>query len=173
MNFQEIYSQFSRIVFNLALQYVQNRENAEEITQDTFVAIHRSIDSFKGNAELSTWVYRIAINKSLDFIKTQKRKKRFAVITSIFHPDSEEILHDYSNFDHPGVLLEQKEAMTEIFKHINELPPNQKTALILSKIEKKSQAEIAEIMKMNTKGVESLIHRAKVNLAKRLNISMK
>lgn len=168
MTFQEIYNTYNKLVYNLALQYVQNIEDAKEITQDTFVAIYQSLKNFEGKSELSTWIYRITINKSLDFIKTQKRKKRFAIITSLFNQDSEEIKHDLYAFDHPGVLLEQKEEIGRIFRLINELTDNQKTALILSKIEQKSQKEIAEIMNMSPKAVESLVQRAKVQLAKKL-----
>jgi RNA polymerase sigma-70 factor (ECF subfamily) len=168
LNFQELYNTYSKMVFNLALQYVQNVEDAEEIAQDVFVSIHQSLESFRGEANISTFIYRIAINKSLDFIKAKKRKKRFAFISALFFPDSNEVKHEQHEFNHPGVLMEQDEATRRIFKYINELPENQKTALILSKIEHKSQKEIAEIMELNVKAVESLIQRAKVNLQKKL-----
>ncbi len=156
------------MVFNLALQYVQNTEDAEEIAQDVFVSIHQSLDSFRGEANISTFIYRIAINKSLDFIKAKKRKKRFAFISALFFEDSNEVKYEQHDFNHPGILMEQSEATRRIFDCINELPENQKTAIILSKIEHKSQKEIAEIMELNLKAVESLIQRAKVNLQKKL-----
>lgn len=74
MQLEEIYSMYKNKVYNLALQYVQNIEDAEEITQDVFVNIHLSLAQFKYNAELSTWIYKITINKSLDYIKMKKRK---------------------------------------------------------------------------------------------------
>jgi RNA polymerase sigma-70 factor (ECF subfamily) len=157
------------MVYNLALQYVQNAEDAMDITQEVFVALHQSLTTFKGEAQLSTWVYRIAINKSLDFIKAKNRKKRFAWLTSLFNPDTNALQFDIHTFEHPGVILEQKEALAKIFRFINELSENQKTALILSKIEQKSQVEIAEIMNLSTKAVESLVQRAKQNLEKKLN----
>ncbi len=171
MHFQEIYDTYKKLVFNLALQYVQNYEDAEEITQDVFVSVHISINDFKGQSSVKTWVYRITINKSLDFIKAKKRKKRFGFFTSLFHEESGEVKHDSPNFNHPGVQLEHKEALAELFKHINDLPDNQKTALILSKIEQKKQAEVAEIMNMSSKAVESLIQRAKTNLLKKIDNS--
>lgn len=150
------------------MQYVQNREDAEEITQDVFVSVHKSLDSFQNLAKHSTWIYRITINKSLDYIKAKKTKKRFAFITSLFHKDDQSIKYDIINFDHPGILLEQKQAMEFLFKCINQLPDNQKTVLILGKIEGKSQKEIAEIMDLSTKAVESLFQRAKINLLKNI-----
>lgn len=169
MHFEELYTEYSKLVYNLSLHYVQNTEDAEEITQDVFVAIHQSLHKFQGKAKLSTWIYRITINKSLDFIKAKKSQKRFAFFTSLFNADEQEIAHSSHNFDHPGVLLEQKESLQKLFDIINELPANQKTALILSKLEQKNQKEIAEIMEISSKAVESLIQRAKTNLAKKLN----
>ena len=171
MTFEDTYENYSNLVYNLALQYVQNSEDAEEITQDVFLSIHQSLHTFNQNAQLKTWIYRITINQSLDHIKAKKRKKRFAFITSLFHEDKSETKNIGHNFNHPGVILEQKEAIENIFKQINDLPDNQKTALILSKLDQKSQKEVAEIMGLTPKAIESLLQRAKTNLAKTLDKS--
>jgi RNA polymerase sigma-70 factor (ECF subfamily) len=168
VTFEDIYQTHKNLVYNLSLQYVQNTEDAEEITQDVFVAIHQSIGSFKEQSKLSTWIYRITINKSLDFVKARQRKKRFGFLTSLFYDDSNEVKHDVQHFDHPGLQLEHKEALKNLFEMINQLPDNQRTALILSKIEQKSQVEIAEIMNLSSKAVESLVQRAKTSLAKKI-----
>ncbi len=154
-------------MYNLALSYVQNNEEAEEITQDVFVAIHFALEKFEHKSEMSTWIYRITINKSIDFIRFKNRKKRVDRILSIFYPNSTELKHDGTDFNHPGVVMEQKEATQLLFAQINELPDNQRTALILNKIEQKSLAEIAAIMNLSHKAVESLIQRAKTKLVKK------
>lgn len=136
MNLEELYKEHKNLVFNLALNYVQNVQDAEEITQDVFVTIHFSLHTFKADSKITTWIYRITINKSLDFIKARQRKKRFAFITSLFYDDSSELKHDHQEFDHPGVILENKEATARIFQFIDQLPPNQKTVLILNKLNK-------------------------------------
>lgn len=169
MSFESIYHEHKDLVFNLALQYVQNIEDAEEITQDVFVTVHEKRNSFRQESKLSTWIYRIAINKSLDHIKARKRQKRFAFFTSLFHDETVKIKHDVSDFIHPGILMEQKEELEKLFGLINELPDNQKTILILMKIEGKTQKEVAEIMDISTKAVESLFHRAKNNLLKKID----
>ena len=171
MIFEDLYEQHKNRVYNLALHYTQNVEDAQEITQDVFVAAHQSLNSFKENAGISTWLYRIAVNKCLDFLKAKNRKKRFAFLTSLFFDDTNNLKHNPPELNHPGVLLEDKEALNILFKKINELPDNQKTALILHKIEQKPQAEVAEIMNLSAKAVESLIQRAKTNLSKNLNRS--
>ncbi len=169
MQFEDLYNEHKELVYNLALQYVQNIEDAEEITQDVFVSAYEKLESFRQESKHSTWLYRITINKSLDFIKAKKRQKRFSFFTSLFHEENNEPKHQVSDFNHPGVMMEEKEQLKNLFILINGLPDNQKTALILMKIEEKTQAEAAEIMNMSPKAVESLVQRAKSKLAKKLN----
>ena len=168
MTFDEIYFDHHKMVFNLALQYVQNIEDAEEITQDVFVKVFDNLDSFKKQASLKTWIYRISINQSLDFIKAKNTQKR-NFLSSIFSLNDEKFKFEPPNFNHPGIELEQKEAYLKIFEAINQLSDNQKTAIILLKIEDKSQFETAEIMNLNVKALESLFQRAKKNLENLIN----
>jgi len=168
MTFDEIYFEHHKMVFNLALQYVQNIEDAEEITQDVFVKVFDNLDSFKKQASLKTWIYRISINQSLDFIKAKNTQKR-NFLSSIFSLTDEKFKFEPPNFNHPGIELEQKEEYQKIFDAINQLSVNQKTAIILLKIEDKSQFETAEIMNLNVKALESLFQRAKKNLEILLN----
>jgi RNA polymerase sigma-70 factor (ECF subfamily) len=168
MTFDEIYFEHHKMVFNLALHYVQNIEDAEEITQDVFVKVFDNLNTFKKQSSLKTWVYRITINQSLDFIKGKNAQKR-NFLYSIFSINDSNFKFQPSNFNHPGIELEQKEACQKIFEAINQLSDNQKTALILLKIEDKSQAETAEIMNLNVKALESLFQRAKNNLEILLN----
>ncbi len=167
-SFQEIYETYKNKVFNTVIGYLQNTEDAEEVTQDVFVEVHRSVSSFKGNSSLSTWIYKISVNKSLDFIKSKNRKKRFAFLTNLFDNDSGKLKHDTSDFIHPGILVENKEKSIILFKAIDTLPEKQKTAFILSKIEGLGNKEISEIMQMSVGAIESLLSRAKENLKKEL-----
>ncbi len=166
---ESLFSIYKDKVFNTSLSYLQNTQDAEELTQDVFIEVFNSAGKFKGESALATWIYRITVNKSLDKIKYQKRRKRFAVITSIFSPDSAELAIDTPDFIHPGIEIELKERSQLLFKALNELPENQKTAFILSKIELLSQKEISEIMKITVSSVESLIFRAKQNLKNTLS----
>jgi RNA polymerase sigma factor (sigma-70 family) len=163
MTFKEIFDKYNKLVYNLALQYVQHKEDAEEITQDVFVKIHEKLSTFLQQSDIKTWIYRITINQSLDFIKAQKSKKRWSFFSSLSLNDENKQI-EVPHFNHPGVELEQKEALEGIFKAINTLPDNQKTVIILLKIEQNTQAETAQIMDISTKAVESLFQRAKKNL---------
>ena len=168
MTFEEIYFEHYKMVFNLALQYVQNIQDAEEITQDIFVKVGDNLNSFKNQSSLKTWIYRISINQALDFIKAKKTQKR-NFLSSIFSLNDENFKFEPANFNHPGIELEHKEGYKKIFEAINKLSDNQKTVIILLKIEDKSQAETAEIMNLSVKALESLFQRAKKNLGILLN----
>jgi len=167
MNFNDIYDAHHRRVYNFCLNYLRSLEDAEEVTQDVFVRVYQKIDAFENRSQLSTWIYRIAVNCCKDFVKAKNRKKRFGFLTSLFHEDSGEI-NLPENFIHPGVDLEYQEAVARIFALIDVLPENQKTALLLSKIEQKSLREVAEILSVSEKAAESLLHRARENLSKKL-----
>lgn len=170
MTFPDLYRSFKNLVYNLALQYVQNTEDAEEITQDVFVKIYDKLDSFKGNSDIKTWIYRITINQSLDFIRTKNRRKKWGVFINLYQEPGNTEKH-FSHLNHPGVALEQKEELEFIFNCINRLPENQKNAIILLKIEQLSIQETAIVLNISDKAVESLFQRAKKNLENLLKSS--
>lgn len=163
MAFEEIYNNHKKLVYNLALHYVNNTEDAEEITQDVFVKIYEKIPHFNHQSDIKTWIYRITINQSLDFIKAKQRKKNWFLFSNLRVDETKQSLN-VADINHPGIVLEQKEAVEKILKSITLLKEEQKTVLILLKIEGLSQAETAEIMRISTKAVESLFQRAKSNL---------
>ncbi|HEX5667982.1 MAG TPA: RNA polymerase sigma factor [Chitinophagaceae bacterium] len=155
------------LVFNTALGLLQNAEDAEDITQEVFIKVYESVHQFKGESAFSTWLYKIAVTKSLELIRSRKRKKRFAFITGILG-DNNELRHDPPEFLHPGVQLDNRERSATLFKAIAKLPENQRVAFTLHKVEGIPYLEISEIMQLSISAVESLIHRAKSNLRKDL-----
>jgi RNA polymerase sigma factor (sigma-70 family) len=154
-------------VFNTAIGIVQNAEDAEDVAQEVFIQVFRSIHSFKGESKLSTWIYRITTTRALDLLRSRKSKKRFGFLQRLLG-DSNEPLHEIPDFYHPGVAMDQKENAARLFKAINKLPENQKTAFTLHKLEDLSYQEISEVMQTSVAAVESLMHRAKQNLRKML-----
>ena len=154
-----MYILYKNKVYNTAIGYLQNVEDAEEITQDVFLTIFQKADTFMGNAKVSTWIYRITINKSINQIEKKKRR-----------PSSDSELKDFHKieFNHPGGILENQEKMKYLFAAINTLAEKQKTSFILSYVEGLPRQEVADIMKTTLKSVESLLQRAKINLRKKL-----
>lgn len=160
--FEKIYHDYQSMVFNVALHYMQNIEDAEEITQDVFVKIHNGLENFNQKSSYKTWIYRITINQCLDCIKQKNSQKRFFIFGKKSQNEQEYL--NISTFEHPGILMEKKEDAALLFEVINSLTENQKTAFLLSKLDGQSNTEIAEIMELSISSVESLIFRAKASL---------
>ena len=163
--FKELVMLFQDKVFNTALGLLQHHTEAEDIAQEVFIQVYRSIHSFKGESKLSTWLYRIATTRALDLLRSRKSKKRFGFMQKLFG-DGNEPLHEIPDFNHPGVAMDRKENAAKLFRAIAQLPDNQKTAFTLHKLEDLSYQEISEIMQTSVPAVESLMHRAKQNLRK-------
>jgi len=141
------------------MSYVQNVEDAEEVTQDVFLSIYNKAHTFQGNSKVSTWIYKITVNRALNQIeKTNRKSKPYLQLDDNHRID----------FKHPGVLLENQEKAAYLFSAINSLAESQKTAFILIYIEGLPQQEVALIMDNTVKSVESLLQRAKVNLRKKI-----
>lgn len=158
--FHKLYLSFKDQVYNVSLSYLQNEQDAEDLLQEVFIKIYQSIHSFKHQSSLNTWIYRITINTALDYLRRKKR-------SSIFNFSSKYQVNTHT-FDHPGVLLENKENARILFKVIRTLSPNQKTVFILSYIEGLPRQKVADIMQLSLKAVESLLQRAKSNLRNKL-----
>ncbi len=166
--FKQLVNEQKDRVYNVALGIVQNQEEAEDIAQEVFIQVFESIVQFKGQSKLSTWIYRITVTHALEWLRSRKRKKRFGYMIRLFQSDASEPGIDIPDFVHPGVQLENQEKARLLFKAIDALPENQKVAFTLHKIEDLSYEEIAAVMEVSLGAVESLIHRARVNLQKKL-----
>lgn len=165
--FRELVETWQGLVYNTVLGILTNSEDAEDVSQEVFVQVYESIGNFKGASKLSTWLYRIAVTKSMDHLRRKRRKKRFAFVESLFN-QQDQLVHDPGHFNHPGVQLENKEAAADLFKAIEQLPISQKTAFVLSKIEGLSYQEISEVMNITVSAADSLLHRARVKVKKYL-----
>jgi len=164
--FQELVEQFRDRVYNTALGLLQDNKDAEDMAQEIFLEVYQSIPYFRGASKISTWIYRITVQKSLEFIRKQKRKKRSATLLSLFGKENLIPVPGTSPFFHPGIQLENKERAAILFDAIKKLPVKQRMAFTLNKVEDLGYAEIAEIMKVSLSSVESLLFRARQNLRK-------
>ena len=166
--FKELVDTFQEKVLNTCLGFVPNKHDAEDIVQDVFIEIYRSIDKFRGDSKLSTWIYRITTTKCLEHLRAKKRQKRKSFFQSLIgmHENADRI--KAYDFNHPGVLLENQERTKVIYEAIEKLPENQRVAFTLHKIEGLSYQEITKIMEKSLSSLESLMFRAKKNLKKSL-----
>lgn len=155
-------------VLNICYRFVNNAEDAEDLAQETFMEVYRSIAEFREDSSISTWIYRIAVSKSLNHIRNRNRLKRRGSLskTADFVKETAEIPAPKS--DNPDEVLEQKERQAILYQALNDLPSKQRIAFTLSKYDEMNYREIATILKTSVPSVESLIHRAKANLQKKL-----
>jgi RNA polymerase sigma factor (sigma-70 family) len=162
--FKELVNLYKDRIYNTSIGFVQNGPDAEEITQDVFIKVFENIDGFKGESQLNTWLYRIAVTQSLDFLRRKRRQKRSGSLVSFFTSRETEA----PDFFHPGVKAEQKENAALLFQAIRRLPEQQQAAFLLQKTEGLNHQDIAAVLKTSVSAVESLLHRAKTNLRKLL-----
>jgi RNA polymerase sigma-70 factor (ECF subfamily) len=167
-DFKSVVERYQEKVRNTCFRFVNSSEDADDLAQEVFIQVYESLPHFREESELSTWIYRIAVNKSLDFIRKKNRKKRFARLTSLFGPGEgdEEIVA--SGQDNPHQELESKELREILWRAVDSLPENQKTAIVLSKYEGFGNKEVASIMELSLSSAEALIHRAKKALHREL-----
>lgn len=165
--FAEVLAIYKRQVINICYRFLLHKEDAEDVSQEVFIEVFNSIGNFKEDSKLGTWIYRIAVSKSLDELKRRSRKKRISSIGKTL--GLEKLTNLLSGSDRPDKVLEEKEDFEFLLKALDRLHENQRIALTLSKIEGYSNKEIAEIMQTSITAVESLVYRGRQNLKLFLN----
>lgn len=167
--FRLLVERFKDRVYNTCLGFIHNTHDAEDLTQEVFLEIYDSIADFRSDAALGTWIYRIAVNKSLELIRNRKRNKRAPFFQSLsWGGDQDEDIEDKDFFDRPGIDLERKERGTVLMKAIEKLSESQRIAFTLHKVDGLSYKEITGVMEKSLPAVESLIYRARMNLQEEL-----
>jgi len=167
--FKALVDQYQALVINTCYNLLANRDDAEDVAQEVFFQVYKSAKNFRQEAKISTWLYRIAVNRSLNFIRDNKRLGWLRSLSSLLEGERQRVTDvPASNSDQPDVALEKKEQNVLVQKAIDSLPDKQKAAFVLHKYEGLSYQEIAEVMQRSLSSVESLIYRAKSNLQRKL-----
>jgi RNA polymerase sigma-70 factor (ECF subfamily) len=157
--------EYQQKVFGTCISFVPNQEDAEDIAQEVFIEVFNSVGKFKGDSKLSTWIYRISVNKSLEFIRRKNTKKRFGFMQTLLGEDTPiDRSTDFTEFNHPGIQLENKEKSEILFAAINKLPEAQRIVYTLNKVDDLSYQEVSDITQKSISSIESLLFRAKKNL---------
>ena len=167
--FKELVDQNQNLVYNTCYRLLGNKDDAEDIAQEVFLQVYKSINKFRGEAKLSSWIYRIAVNRSLNYTRIYKRYKWIMNIYNIFSENQENINQiPISSSEQPDSIFEKQERQKTIQTVIKSLPEKQRIAFILHKFEGLSYLNVAEIMKCSPASATSNIHRAKLNIQKKL-----
>ncbi len=156
--FAVLVDRYKDLVFTLAIRMLKNREEAEEISQDTFIKVYKSLPKFKGDSKLSTWVYKVAYNTCLDSIKKNNRRQSEVAIDSYTE-------NQIKTLDNALSVLEEKEQQQTIQDCLQHLSSKDSFLLTLFYFEELSLQEISHIVNMEPNTVKVNIHRARKRLA--------
>jgi RNA polymerase sigma factor (sigma-70 family) len=161
--FSYIVEQYQDIVFSIALKVLKNREDAEEMAQESFIKAYKSLHTFKGNAKFSTWLYRITYNNCISEVR--KRKIHFTSTDDI------EIKDETTEINLDGIPEENR--AQAIKKAVKKLPEEEYTLILLYYFEEQSIEEISKITKLSESNTKVKLYRARKKLYTILSEMMK
>lgn len=159
--FRVLVDSYRKSILRICMGFVRSEADADDIAQDVFIEVFRSINKFKGESGLSTWLYRIAVNRSLNFLRDKKRRGSDSQVSLDNINIKRSDVDTYETADRNIERAEQKEALDIA---LQKLPENQRSAFILSRYNDLSYKNIAEVMDISVASVESLLFRAKKNM---------
>ena len=167
--FEQLVRQYDRQIFRVAQHITQNREDAEDITQDVFFKAYQKLDQFQGNSKFSTWLVRIAVNESLMRLRKRKTSKTVSMDEDV-HTEEGSIPRDFAEWrPNPEQLYGQGELSEILRKTIQGLPPGFRTVFTLRDVENLSTEETAEALGLSVPAVKSRLLRARLQLRERLS----
>lgn len=157
--FEKLVKEHTGKVISLAWRLVGNREEAEDLAQEAFLRLHRSLPSFRGDSRVSTWLYRTTTRLAIDHLRRERLKRKLF----FFRPDNEAVdpVELASNpLDDPGREYQGQEAMQSLRKSLAKLSPRQQVIFTLRHYEGLPLKEIAEHLELETGTVKAHLHRA-------------
>lgn len=174
--YSELVVRYQNRVFGMCLRWMGDRAVAEEVAQDVFLALFKALPRFRGDAQLSTWVYRVTVNhcKNRDLYRRRRAHGRHESIDGT-PKDDDAPVKQYAH-DGPGAdsLTHKTEAGELLQAALEQLDPDQRRIIVLRDVEDLSYEEIADILELPKGTVKSRLHRARHELARRLgrNLSL-
>lgn len=170
--FEELISKYQKRVFNIVLRIVGNADEAEDVSQEVFLKVFKSIAGFKGNSSFYTWLYRITINECMDFIKKRKKTAAYSLDAPL-ETDEDELKKEVEDkSESTEDKVERKEVREYIVKALMTLTAEYRSVIVLRDIQGFSYEEIAHILKCPEGTVKSRINRARSELKNRLSKNM-
>ena len=160
--FNRVFGQFQKPIYNFVLRMVKDRPLAEEVTQDVFVKVYKSLSDFRGESEIHTWIYKIATNACLDYFRSRPHKKDEK--TEILSP--EEIIESVLPENQQELPTAEEEIITAemsscVRAYIEDLPEDYRIVILLHDLQGFSNPEIAKITGTTLENVKIRLHRAR------------
>ena len=161
--FEDLVTEYEKNVYSLTLRMTGNAEDAADMTQETFIKAYNSLSAFRGDSKFSVWLYRIATNVCLDFLRSRSRKP--TVSLSMEDDDGEEVELDVADDSQaPERLLERGLTRDAVRRGLKALSPEYRQILLLREIQGLSYEEIADVLSLEVGTVKSRIFRARKRL---------
>jgi RNA polymerase sigma-70 factor (ECF subfamily) len=157
--FDEIVTRYERRVWAICLRMTGDVEDARDASQDAFITAFRSLGSFRGDAQLGTWLHRVAVNASLDVIRRRTRRRTEAL---------DENLEQASDEPGPDEAAERASRAAEVHRALARLAPDHRTVIVLHDLQGLQYPEVAEVLDVPVGTVKSRLHRARLELARLL-----
>lgn len=162
--FSEILKRYYSKILNYVYRYTNNRETSEDLTQEIFMRVHRSVKNYRPEAKFSTWLYKIATNLCLTEVSTRSRKH-----ASSLDEIQEKVgsLEDIKSVDQADVRY-RSEIKEIIFEAMNTLSENERSAIMLCKYEQLSYEEVAQTLDCTVGAVKTYVYRGRMKLIEKL-----
>lgn len=158
--FGELIRRHQDRLFNAVLRVVDNNEDAADVVQEAFLNAYQSLNSFKGDSEFFTWLYRIAFNAAISL-----RRKRKAIVSIDGLPEDKSVDPvDPSEYSQPGTALERLEEDAQLASALRRLSPEHRAILVLKDLEGQKYEDIAAVLDVPIGTVRSRLHRARMEL---------
>ncbi len=165
-SFEELVRRHERKIYKLAYRMMGNKEDANDILQETFLRAFRKLSSFEGKSKFSTWLYRIAVNLCLMRKRKEKKMKTVSLDVPVLTAGGDEIKRELRDdwSENPLATLENEEVREILSKAIDLLPEEYRTVLILRGVNGFSNEEVAKMLEISLPAVKSRLHRARLSL---------
>lgn len=167
--YRGIVEKYQNRVYSMLFGMVRNREDARDLTQDAFVKAYNNLDNFRIESSFYTWLYRIAMNLAIDFIRKRQRQGNTSFEESIAAREDGGDIADIHHIEDPRRSLERKRLNQKIMDAMEELPEDQREAILLRELEGLSYKEISDIMGIPEGTVMSRLFYARKKLQKSLS----
>lgn len=172
LTFEEIVAKYDKNVYNLILRCIGDREEAQDLTQETFINAYRSFKNFRGDCKIYTWLCQIALNQCKNRYR-QRDRRRAAEGPSLDAPvssDEQRQSVEIADWDHsPEDVLQRKELHRFVLNAIDALPPDYRQVIVLCDLQHLPYNEIAQITGLTLEAVKTRIHRGRLMLRRKLS----
>ncbi|RKU18180.1 RNA polymerase subunit sigma-24 [Candidatus Poribacteria bacterium] len=155
---------YKRMVYRLAVQITKNHADADDVMQETFIKVYRSIHTFRRDAAFETWLYRITVNEALNFVRRRERQRESTIETTPEAAYEASTRYRVELANDPHAQAEKAELRQYVTEAVNSLSLKHRMVVILHEFEGLTHAEIASILNCSEGTVRSRLHYARKKL---------